>query len=52
VSIRDLRRPAPVAEGIGARRIEAAHPYGGGPDGHWAWQEAEAEEDDGRAMAA
>jgi hypothetical protein len=53
VSIRDLRRPAPAAESMGLRQVEPAPPYGDGPDGHRAaWQEAEAEEDDGRAVAA
>jgi len=53
VSIRDLRRPSPAAEEASLRRLEPAPPYGGSPDGHRAaWQEADAEEHDGRAMAA
>jgi hypothetical protein len=52
VSIRDLRRPAPAAEGLDGGGLEAAPPYGGGPDGDGTWRELDAEEDDGRAMAA
>jgi len=52
-SIRDLRRPAPVAEGTGLRQVGPAPPSGGGPEGdRAAWQEGDSDEDDGRAMAA
>jgi hypothetical protein len=52
VAIRDLRRPAP-ARRASLGRLEAAPPYGGAPDGSRASpHEVDADEDDGRAIAA
>jgi len=52
VAIRDLRRPAP-ARRASLGRLEAAPPYGGAPDGSRASRhEVDADEDDGRAIAA
>jgi hypothetical protein len=50
VAIRDLRRHAPAAS---LRRLEAAPPHAGAPDGSRApRREVDADEDDGRAIAA